>query len=100
MGVLVLFFVVRAITSYSHFARVEREFDSIPVGESRLNTVSRLGKPNYDAGSCTNDMITPSPGCTFEYVYGAPLAPLIPDYYVVEFSSEDRVIDAGHLQSP
>ncbi len=42
----------------------------------------------------------PQRNCAVEYVYSHPFAPLVPEYYIVSFSPEDRVIEADEWDSP
>jgi hypothetical protein len=58
-----------------------------------------MGKPNYYSGKCGVISI-PSSDCVLEYVYSHPFAPIIPEYKVVSFSRDDRVIAAEELDSP
>jgi hypothetical protein len=90
---------VRVAISFVRFSYVERHFQSIRAGESRASVGAGFGNPNYHAGTCSADF-SPPKGCASEYIYSHPFAPLLPDYYVVWFSSDDRVIDAYHTTSP
>jgi hypothetical protein len=85
--------------SFIHFHHVEREFPSVQLGQSSDSVISMLGKPNYHSGECLQDL-TNSATCNRQLVYSYPFAPLIPEYYVVSFSSDDKVIDAEKLDSP
>jgi hypothetical protein len=58
-----------------------------------------MGKPNYYAGRC-GVIHVPDKRCAVEYVYSHPFAPLVPEYYIVSFSSDDRVIEADQWDSP
>jgi outer membrane protein assembly factor BamE (lipoprotein component of BamABCDE complex) len=86
--------------SYLRFHAVGSRFHHIKVGETRQQVRKTLGKPNHHDGPCNSDITTPVKGCEWEYVYSFPLAPLIPEYYVVAFSKDDRVLEAAHLTSP
>jgi len=55
--------------------------------------------PNYHAGAC-GEIGSAQKDCALEYVYSHPFAPYAPEYYVVSFSPDDRVIDSKHLISP
>jgi len=99
-GAVVLVAVTaRTTISFARFSNVERKFASVQDGESRGSVITRLGKPNYYAGRC-GVIHFPEKGCATEYVYSHPFAPLIPEYYIVSFSSEDRVIGADQWDSP
>jgi hypothetical protein len=58
-----------------------------------------MGKPNYYAGKC-GEIHVPDKSCAVEYVYSHPFAPLVPQYYIVSFSQDDRVIEADEWNSP
>jgi hypothetical protein len=97
--VFLLGFTLKVRLSFARWAKVQREFESVQVGQSRLTIVGKLGKPNYYSGRC-GVIANPLPTCTLEYVYGHPFSPLNPDYYVVSFSSDERVIQADRWSSP
>ena len=90
---------LRASVLIARFAKVQREFSSLQIGQSRQSVVSKLGKPSYYSGRC-GVIATPLPNCSLEYIYAPPLAPFYPDYYVVSFSSDDQIIDADRYPSP
>jgi hypothetical protein len=97
---LLLIIGVRATISFDRLSYVERHFASIKAGDTRESVTSSFGRPNYHAGPCSSASWAFPKGCASEYVYSHPFAPLLSDYYVVWFSSDDRVIDAEHLSSP
>jgi len=97
---LILILGLRTTMKFAQWTKVQREFDSIQVGQSRLTVLGKLGKPNYYDGPCGRSFTNPLPTCAIEYVYGHPFSPLDPEYYVVSFSSEDRVIQADRWSSP
>ena len=90
---------LRIAISFVRFSKVEREFASVQIGQSRQEIVSRFGKPRYYSGRC-GVIADPLKACSLEYVYGHPFAPLIPEYYIVSFSSDERVIHADRYSSP
>jgi hypothetical protein len=100
VAVSLLFAVaVKTIVAFARFPKAEREFASIQNGESRSSVIARLGIPNYHAGRC-GVIHFPDKNCAVEYVYSHPFAPLVPEYYIVSFSSDDRVIEADQWDSP
>jgi len=90
---------VRGALSFRHFHVVERDFDEIQVGQTSESVIQLLGRPNYHSGACLQDLDS-STDCASELVYSYPFAPLVPEYYVVDFASDNRVIAANHLISP
>ena len=90
---------LRVVLAFERFSNVQRTFASIQVGDSRQSVIATLHNPNYHAGHC-GVIHVPLKNCALEYVYSHPFAPLLPDYYIVSFSPDDRVIDAEHWTSP
>jgi hypothetical protein len=98
-ALLLLILGLRTAISFARWAKVERGFESIQVGQSRLTVVGKLGRPNYHSGPC-GVIAVPLKACALEYVYGHPFAPIVPDYYIVSFSSGEQVIEADRWSSP
>jgi len=64
--------------------------------ESLREKTAKLGKPSFakcGAGPHRNN-------CDEEYEYSHPFAPLVPQYFIVSFSEDDKVIEAKSLTSP
>ncbi len=97
--VVALLVVTRAALAFRRFTIVERNFASIHQQDSREFVIAKLGSPNYHTGAC-GAISTSPPACATEYVYSHPFAPLLPDYYVISFSADYRVIAADRLTSP
>jgi hypothetical protein len=97
-GVL-LVFAVKTAAAFARFSRVERQFVTVQTGESRTSVIAKMGKPNYHSGGC-GVIHVPGKACAVEYVYSHPFAPLVPEYYIVSFASDDRVIEADQWNSP
>jgi hypothetical protein len=98
VGVL-LILALRTVVAFLRFSRVEREFASVQNGQSRASVITKMGRPNYYAGKC-GVVHFPDKNCATEYVYSHPFAPIIPEYYIVSFSSDDRVVEADQWDSP
>lgn len=85
--------------SYLRFRRAEANFRRIARGQSRANVLRLLGEPNYHDGAC-GEVETPPPGCASEFVYSPPLSAYIdPDYFVVSFDKNERVLKADRYHS-
>lgn len=100
--VIILVFVVIALRTYFAFVqfwRVERGFKTVHLGQPRSSVFAKFGRPNYYSGSCGVIHVADKM-CASEYVYSHPFAPLIPDYYIIDFSSDGRVIEANRWTSP
>jgi hypothetical protein len=39
-------------------------------------------------------------GCVVDFIYAHPYAPYAPQYWVIDFDSQQRVINKVHLVSP
>jgi hypothetical protein len=99
-GVAVLVAItVWTVVGFHRYSKVVREFPSISIGDSRSSVAAKLGNPNYYSGNC-GVIHFPDKTCALEYVYSHPFAPLVPEYYIVSFSSDDHVIEASPWSSP
>ena len=96
---LLLALAIKTVIAFGRYAKSERSFASVQIGDSRVSVIGRMGKPNYYEGKC-GVIHFPDKNCTLEYVYSHPFAPLVPEYYIVSFSPEDRVIEADAWSSP
>ena len=96
---IVLLLAVRTVFAFVRYSQVERGFASVHLGESRAGVIAKIGRPNYYAGKC-GVIHFPGKDCSLEYVYSHPFAPIVPDYYIVSFSADHRVIEAGPFDSP
>jgi hypothetical protein len=96
---IVLILAVRTLLAFVRYSQVERGFGSVHLGESRTAVITKIGKPNYYAGKC-GVIHFPDKNCSLEYVYSHPFAPIVPDYYIVSFSPDDRVIEVDPWNSP
>lgn len=78
-------------------------FDKIEVGTTQKKVVQLLGEPRKVL-NC-GEFFGPIPkdqldGCTREYFYSSPFAPLIPQYYIVRFDANNRVQSTTPYSSP
>jgi hypothetical protein len=97
--VLVVLAAGRVGYAYHRFNSVARTFDLVKEGDSNELVLSTLGKPNYHSGDCRKDLQIAG-DCASELIYSYPLAPWVPEYYVVDFSPQGKVIAHGHSISP
>jgi len=98
VGVL-LILTLRTVVAFAQFSKVERGFVSFQNGQSRSSIITKMGRPNYCSGKC-GVIHYPGKSCSLEYVYSHPFAPIIPEYDIISFSSDDRVIEADKWDSP
>jgi hypothetical protein len=98
LGLLVLA-GARLRYAFYRFYVVESKFDSVHVGQTKQDVLQRLGRPTDHSGDCLVDLRI-AKDCASELVYSYPFAPLVPEYYVVDFSGDGRVAGVEHLISP
>jgi|SRR5215469_10015519 len=96
---LLLVITAKTVTAFGRYAKAEKSFASVQIGDSRASVIGRMGKPNHHEGKC-GVIHFPDKNCAVGYVYSHPFAPLIPEYSIVSFSPEDRVIEADEWDSP
>src|SRR6267154_809088 len=96
---IVLVLAAQIIVAFVRYSKVLRGFASVHMGESRAVVITKIGKPNYYEGKC-GVIHFPDQNCALEYVYSHPFAPILPTYYIVSFSPDDRVIEADWWDSP
>jgi hypothetical protein len=89
----------RVLEAFADYSRAERNFPIISQGNSRDYVAAELGMPNYYHGNC-GVIHVPLKDCSLEYVYSHPFAPLTPEYLIVSFSKDGRVIEAESWDSP
>jgi hypothetical protein len=78
-------------------------FDKIEIGSTQKEVVQRMGEPRKIM-KC-GEFFGPIPkeeldGCTREYLYASPFAPVKPRYYIVRFDSNNRVRSTAPYSSP
>jgi hypothetical protein len=96
---LLLGLAAKIVIAFARYKKAERSFASVQIGDSRTSVIGRMGKPNYHEGKC-GVIHFPDKNCAVEYVFSHPFAPLVPEYYIVSFSPEDRVIESDEWDSP
>jgi hypothetical protein len=96
---VLLVLAIKTIIAFGRYAKAERSFASVQIGDSRASVIGRMGKPNYHEGKC-GVIHFPDKNCAVEYVYSHPFAPLVPEYHIISFSPDDRVIEADEWDSP
>ena len=67
----------------------EKAFVTLHPGDARAEVVQRMGSARQ-TGPCT-DLPRPKPGCATELLFAHPLAPVVPEYWIVRLDSTDRV---------
>ena len=80
--------------------KLQATFDSVALGTYPPELVGRLGTPWKIAGcgqSFGGDSVL---GCANEVLYASPFAPVSPEYWGFQFSSDDRLIGKYRYISP
>ncbi len=67
----------------------EKAFASLHPGDSAARVTQSMGKAKR-TGTCT-DLPHPMPGCTTELLFAHPLAPVVPEYWIIRLDSTDHV---------
>ncbi len=67
----------------------EKAFASLHVGDTQAQVIQRMGIARQ-TGSCT-DLPHPKPGCTAELLYAHPLAPIVPEYWIIRLDTTGRI---------
>jgi putative hemolysin len=81
--------------------RLDANFKSVSLGMSPEQVVDTMGTPSWD-GKCGTRPLTGRlpPDCVREFGYADTLAPLTPEYWLIWFGSNERVIHTAKLVSP
>ena len=74
-------------------------FSGVKENDPKELVLKRMGKPWKDE-ECGQYLGGFPAGCAEEFVYAHPYAPFIPEYWVISFNSNHRVIRNVHLVSP
>jgi hypothetical protein len=78
---------------------LNRAFNKLKVNDSCKSVLKTTGRPWRDDG-CGDFLGGKSPGCVEEFVYANPFAPYVPEYWIVSFDMNKRVIDFYYTTSP
>jgi hypothetical protein len=100
---IVLFVIAAAIVggfvwAYHHDVELGKRIFQVEVGDPNEAVRDLLGEPSSE-GSCGRMMVAPS-ACMNEYVYKYYYSVFQPQYEVVWFNAEGKVIGVQHVQRP
>lgn len=79
--------------------RLNASFEVIKENDTKETVLESMGNPRRIEG-CGEYLGDNPTGCVREFVYAHPYAPLAPEYWVVYFNSNNRVLGKVHLVSP
>jgi hypothetical protein len=95
----VFLIAILAVWPFYKYRKIERSFERLAEGQSREVVVRQMGKPWKDE-KCGEYLGGSLPECVEEFVFANPFAPLVPEYWVLQFDSSRKLISHEHLQSP
>jgi len=78
---------------------LENSFSKLKINDSRDAVVRMMGHP-WKQEDCGKWLGGTGAGCTEEFVYAHPYAPYIPEYWIISFNSDHKVINVYHAVSP
>lgn len=77
----------------------DKEFATISDGSSQDAVLARMGRP-WKREPCGEYIGGVAPGCTQEFIYAHPYAPYMPQYWVIQFDKDKRVVSHVNQISP
>jgi hypothetical protein len=79
--------------------QLEKSFSEVIIGDTKDLVLKRMGTPwkDEECGKYQGGITT---GCVEEFVYAHPYAPYAPEYWDIEFDSNNQVISNIQLTSP
>jgi hypothetical protein len=84
--------------AYQHDAELSRHAPQVAIGDPNESVRELLGEPSSE-GTCGSISVAPS-ACTTEYVYKYYYTIFQPQYEVVWFNAEGKVIGEEHVRRP
>lgn len=96
--VIALAIVGALVWAYHHDAELGKRVAQVEAGDPNEAVRELLGEPSSE-GSCGKLTLAPS-ACTDEYVYKYYYSIFQPQYEVVWFNAEGKVIGEEHVQRP
>lgn len=89
------------VAGRQHDERIFANAARVRPGMKSEEVVRILGDPSWrDKCEAKFPYGPPSPRCAAELGYRSALAPLVPEYVVVQLNRQDQVISADIIQSP
>lgn len=96
--ILALAIVAGFVWAYHHDAELRKRVLEVEIGDPNETVRDLLGEPASE-GSCGRLTVAPS-ACTDEYIYKYYYSIFQPQYEVVWFDAEGKVIGEQHVQHP
>ena len=104
MATRIVFFVIAAaivggfVWAYHHDMQLGKKIFEVEIGDPNEAVRNLLGEPSSE-GSCGALTVAPK-ACADEYVYKYYYSIFQPQYEVVWFTAEGKVIGVQHVQTP
>ena len=104
MATRIVFFMIAAaivggfVWAYHHDVELGKKIFEVEIGDPNEAVRDLLGEPSSE-GSCGALSVAPK-ACADEYVYKYYYSMFQPQYEVVWFNSEGKVIGVNHVQRP
>jgi hypothetical protein len=93
---LILFLIVWPVV---RVRQLENSFARVQQNEPKDGVAQAMGRPWKDE-ACGDFLGNKPADCAEEFVYANPYAPYMPEYWIVSFNSNRRVIDTYYTTSP
>jgi hypothetical protein len=93
--ILILFLIIWPSFRVHH---LDSEFSKLSSGDTKAAVLKQMGSPwkNAECGY----LVGSSPDCTEELIYAHPYAPYLPEYWIIDFNRDQRVIRLFYTTSP
>ena len=79
--------------------RLNDHFSKVEVNDSKDSVLKLMGAPWKDE-KCGAYLGGQPAGCVEDFIYAHPYAPYVPEYWMIDFDSHQRVINKVQLVSP
>jgi hypothetical protein len=96
--VIAVAIVAGFVWAYHHDLELGKKIFEVEIGDPNEAVLDLLGKPSSE-GSCGALTVAPK-ACAAEYVYKYYYSIFQPQYEVVWFTAEGKVIGVQHVQTP
>jgi hypothetical protein len=96
---LILIVLVLILWPVVMVRHLEGSFDEVQENDTKDLVLKRMGHPWKDEG-CGKYLGGQAAGCAEEFIYAHPYAPYVPEYWVIDLNSSQRVMNHAHLISP
>jgi hypothetical protein len=97
LGILIIVLIV-IFWPFVRVHQIEAAFRKVSRNDTRSDVLNQMGNP-WNDGKC-GFIGGPSADCVEEFIYAHPYAPLLPEYWVISFNRDRRVIDSVYSTSP